>query len=495
MVSTIIFLKNQLKYNCLFFVLILFCACADENFTTDADKQLSFSTTTLSFDTIFSSVPSPTKTFKVYNRNKKALKISSIALEKGADSYFRMNVDGTIPPPENYVQDVILKANDSLYVFVEITAKEQNTNALTFVEDAVVFSTNGQQQKVSLTAHTQDVVIFDKKTINNDTTFTADKPYLIYNYLKIGEGKTLTLQPGTQLYFHQDADLFVGGNLVAEGTFENPILLRGDRLDRINDSAQTPYAYLPGQWGSILLEWETGNHILKNVSISGATNGIFISGGTSVRPKLELENTSIHTCLLYGVYSQNVDMKIVNTEISNCGASCLMIFGGNTSATHCTFANYYEWGGSAEMPAVSISNYKTSGNWSNLMPVYSAVFQNCILAGNQKKELILKQDTISKTNNIFNIYFDHCYIKLEEIKSPDFRDNIFSSKLSSDEKLFKNTSISDIKTTGYYDFTLHTNSLARNNAKQEVSELYSTDKNNYNRFADGKPDIGAYEYH
>lgn len=495
MVSTIVFLKNRLKYGCVFFSLILFCACADENFTTDADKQLSFSTTKLSFDTIFSSVPSPTKTFKVYNRNKKALKISSIALEKGEESYFRMNVDGTIPPPENFVQDVVLKANDSLYIFVEITADEQNLNTPTFIEDAIVFLTNGQQQKVSLTAHSQDVVIFDKKIISNDTIFTADKPYLIYNYLKIAEGKTLTLQPGVRLYFHQDADLLVGGNLVAEGTYENPILLRGDRFDKINDTAETPYAYLPGQWGSVILEWNNGNHVLKNVSISGATNGLLISGGSVIRPKLDLKNTSIHSCLLYGIYSQSADVKIVNSEISNCGRACLTIFGGNTSAAHCTFANYYEWGGSAEMPAVSISNYKTSGNWNNLMPVYSAVFQNCILAGNQKKELILKQDTISKTNNIFNIYFDHCYIKSTEIKSVDFQDNIFSDASSSDEKLFKNISISDIKTSGYYDFTLHSNSVARNNAKREVSELYDRDKNNYNRFADGKPDIGAYEYH
>ncbi len=484
-----------MKYCFLFLVLILFYSCVDESFTTDADKQLSFSATTLSFDTIFSSVPSPTKTFKVYNRNKKALKISSLELEKGQDSYFRINVDGTIPPPENYIQDVVLKSNDSLYVFVEVTVDEQNSNMLTFIEDAIIFTVNNQQQKVSLTAHSQDVVVFNKKIIDNDTVFAADKPYLIYNYLRIAEGKTLTLEPGVKLYFHQGADLQVGGNLVAVGTYENPISLRGDRLDKINDSAETPYAYLPGQWGSVYLEWENGYHEIRNVSISGATNGVLISGSTINRPKLEMENTSIHSCQLNGIYAKNADISVVNTEISNCGKICFNINGGNTSATHCTFANYYEWGGMDEKLAVSISNYKTDASWNNFLPVYSAVFQNCIIAGNQKNELELKQDTTLKTSNVFNIYFDHCYIKSEEMKGSDFKDNIFSSTLSSDEKLFKNTSISDIKTTGYYDFTLHNNSVVRNKANSKVSELYDSDKNNYNRFADGKPDIGAYEYH
>lgn len=488
-------MKNCLKYGWFFFVLVLFCSCADEKFTTDVNKQLSFSATTLSFDTIFASVPSPTKTFKVYNRNKKALKISSIELEKGANSYFRMNVDGTIPPPENYVQDVILKANDSLYIFVEVTVEEQNSNALTFIEDAVVFITNGQQQKVSLTAHSQDVVVLNKKVIANDTTFTSEKPYLIYDYLKIAKGKKLTLEAGAKLYFHQDADLIIDGNFVAEGTYEKPILLRGDRLDRINDTAETPYAYLPSQWGSVYLNWENGNHVMKNVSITGATNGILISGTSSIRPKLDVENTTIHSCLQHGIYSQNSDITITNTEISNCGTTCLNVLGGNTTAVHCTFANYYEWGSTTEISAVLISNHKTNGNWDNLMPVYSSVFQNCIIAGNQKKALVLKQDTISNSGSVFNIYFDHCYIKSPEIKGSDFKNNIFSSVSSTDEKLFKNTSISDIKTTGYYDFTLHSSSAACDKANTKVSELYDTDKNNYNRFADGKPDIGAYEYH
>ncbi len=484
-----------MKYCFFFLVLVLFCACVDEDFTNDVDKKLSFSATTLSFDTIFSSVLSPTKTFKVYNRNKKALKISSVELEKGQDSYFRINVDGTIPPPENYIQDIVLKANDSLYVFVEVTVDDQNSNVLTFIEDAVIFTVNNQQQKVSLTAHSQDVVVFNEKTIKSDTVFSADKPYLIYNYLRIAEGKKLTLEPGVKLYFHQGANLFIGGSLTANGTLENPILMRGDRLDKINDSAETPYAYLPGQWGSVYLDWENGNHVIRNVSISGATNGILISGSTVNRSKLEMENSSIHSCQLNGIYAQCADMNIVNTEVSNCGKTCLNINGGNTSATHCTFANYYEWGGMEEKLAVTISNYKIDASWNKLLPVYSAVFQNCIIAGNQKNELVLKRDTTSKTSNVFNIYFDHCYIKSEEIKGTDFMNNIFSSTLSSDEKLFKNTSISDIKTTGYYDFTLHNNSVARNKANSKVSESYDTDKNNYNRFADGKPDIGAYEYH
>ena len=97
--------------------------CVDEKITTDPNHKLSFSVDTLSFDTLFATIPSRTAIFKIYNTNKEALNISSISLGGESESYFRYNVDGRIPDASNRLYDLTIRGNDSIFVFVEVTAK------------------------------------------------------------------------------------------------------------------------------------------------------------------------------------------------------------------------------------------------------------------------------------------------------------------------------------------------------------------------------------
>ena len=69
-------------------------ACSDDSFTTSRKYLLSFSTDTLTMDTVFSGVPSSTYSFMVYNRNDKALRINQARLKRGNQTGFRVNVDG-----------------------------------------------------------------------------------------------------------------------------------------------------------------------------------------------------------------------------------------------------------------------------------------------------------------------------------------------------------------------------------------------------------------
>ena len=71
-------------------------ACMDDDdFTLSSAHTLSFGTDTLSLDTTFSSVPTPTKMFWVYNRSGKGIKIANVRLRRGNQTGFRVNVDGT----------------------------------------------------------------------------------------------------------------------------------------------------------------------------------------------------------------------------------------------------------------------------------------------------------------------------------------------------------------------------------------------------------------
>lgn len=61
--------------------------------------------------------------------------------------------------------------------------------------------------------------------LTRDTTFTADKNYIITSNLAVPEGVTLTVEPGTKLRFREGVGLSNNGTLVMKGTPEKPIIL------------------------------------------------------------------------------------------------------------------------------------------------------------------------------------------------------------------------------------------------------------------------------
>ena len=79
----------------LFFLLsmILFSACKKETIITSSDALLRTSVDSLHFDSVFTSVGSVTKSFKIYNPNNQKLILSQIKLFGGNLSAFKMNVD------------------------------------------------------------------------------------------------------------------------------------------------------------------------------------------------------------------------------------------------------------------------------------------------------------------------------------------------------------------------------------------------------------------
>ena len=244
-----------------------------EQFTTDPGVRLGFSADTLRFDTVFSTIKSPTWRVMVYNPQRKAVRIDRVVLAGGEQSYFQVNVDGQAG---HTVNDVEISAGDSAYVFVSVNVQRLGSDSALLVEDQLAFHFNGTTQQVVLQAYGQDVEIWHGRTILNDTTLTAAKPYLIYDSLAIAPGKLLTLEPGCRLYFHNNANLFVYGNLHAVGTAERPILMRGDRFDAMNYVPPVPYNDVAGQWGGVYL-YGAGEHRMEHVSINSGSVGVFLT--------------------------------------------------------------------------------------------------------------------------------------------------------------------------------------------------------------------------
>ena len=76
-------------------LLFLGYSCKKENpISNDPSLKLSFSTDTLLFDTVFTSLGSTTHHLMIYNKHDDDLKISSIRLLGGEDSPYRLNLDG-----------------------------------------------------------------------------------------------------------------------------------------------------------------------------------------------------------------------------------------------------------------------------------------------------------------------------------------------------------------------------------------------------------------
>src|ERR1700743_647940 len=107
-------MKKQLLLLLSMFAVFVF-ACRKNSFNTSGNASIQFSADTLLFDTVFVSTGSITEQVKIINPNDQKLRLSTVKLMGGAQSYFHINIDGS-PGPEQ--GNIDLDAGDSIYVFV-----------------------------------------------------------------------------------------------------------------------------------------------------------------------------------------------------------------------------------------------------------------------------------------------------------------------------------------------------------------------------------------
>jgi len=279
------------------------------------------------FDTVFTTIGSTTQHLKVYNPYDQKVLISSIKLAKAETSNFRLNINGV---SSNEVQDLELAPFDSLYIFVEVTVDPNGQNLPLVVKDSIEFVTNTNRQDVDLVAWGQDFELIKRKILKN-TTWTSEKPYLVYNYAFVDSNATLTINPGTKIYFHKDAGLYVKGKVLAKGTVENPISFQGDRLE-------TVYANVPDQWNGVLLYSGSTNNEFSNVEIKNANIGLQVGniedkGSANVK----LNNVKIQNMAYAGIFAMKSDIQAANCLITNCGFYAVaLLISGNYEFNHST---------------------------------------------------------------------------------------------------------------------------------------------------------------
>lgn len=467
-------------------------ACSDnDSFTTSRSEYLTFQCDTLTMDTVFSTVPSRTYNFWVYNRSADGLRLNQVRLERGNQTGFRVNVDGSYLDNQSgsQVQGLEVRKGDSIRVFVELTSAFNRADEPQLVSDNLAFTLeSGVIQKVNLRAYSWDALLLDSVIIGRDSTIATAKPVVIRGGLKVEEGARLTLKSPTQLYFHSGAGMDVYGALTVEGEPGHDVVLRGDRIDHMFD--YLPYDRLSGQWKGVrFYPSSTDNHI-SFADIHSAEDGIVCDSAfyDEDHVRLNMANTIIHNCKGHGVHTINSYLKMVNCQLTNTLGDCVNVAGGKVEMSYCTLAQFYPFDGNRGV-ALRYSN-----SWQGYpVPLHDFLCENTLITGYSDDELMGERDEDSTA--LFQYHFTDCIIRTPAITDS----TLLAGKL--DNILFESPKDSlqgkqhfvDIDADQqYYDFHLDSLSTARGKASPSGVTVVDVDREGFPR--GDHPDIGCYQY-
>jgi hypothetical protein len=414
--------------------LVLWSSCRNDFETVASTGNLEFSKDTVYLDTIFTNIGSSTYNLKVYNRSDEDIHIPTVRLAQGEASNYRLNVDGV---PGKVFNDVQVLAKDSIFIFIETTfdinSLPNNPNNFLYT-DQILFDTGGNQQKVDLVTLVQDAVfLYPEKfpdgtteTLNlgtddegndilisgfflddDELTFTNEKPYVVYGYAAVPGNKTLTVQAGARVHFHEASGIIVAqnGTLKTEGlpsndpeAMENEVIFEGDRLE-------PNFSDVPGQWGTIWLTNGSTNNAFNHTTIKNATVGVLVENSQA-----DFKNVQIYNSTSSGVLARTGIIDGENMVINNSGQASLAIqLGGSYEFRQCTFANYWDQS-FRTFPSVSLDNTLETEDQTFVADLVKANFTNCIIYGNEKREFSLYQDT----QGAFNFNFENCLLHFED---------------------------------------------------------------------------------
>lgn len=383
----------------------LFSACEDDDsFSSAGGLTLTFGTDTLKMDTVFSRSASSTYGFWVYNHNSKGLRLSSVRLSRGNQTGFRVNVDGSYLDNSNgsQVNNLEIRRNDSILVFVEITPSDARQQEPRLVEDDLLFSLeSGTVQKVNLQAWAWDAERWDHLTIRRDTTITSARPVIVFGPLTVDSAVTLTLK-NTTLYFHGQAGIDVHGTLVADSC-----LLRGDRLDRM--FSNLPYDRVSGQWRGIHFYKTSTKNVLTDIEIRNSGEYAILCDSATFDPselRLDLQRCVIHNGEGKGLACRNANVRLQACQISNMGGDCVAIEGGQAQIHRCTLAQFYPFDG----------NRGAALLFTNTLPLQQLLCDSSIITGYASNVVMGIQ---TDTTHVFEYWFAHSLLRTPKVETAD----------------------------------------------------------------------------
>jgi hypothetical protein len=277
-------------------------------------------------------------------------------------------------------------------------SKEQKVNLVTLIKDAYFLypkrdaegikenlllgiDINGEEVRINgFELDANDPINGDEYHFNNT------KPYVIYGYAGIPNGKTLNIDAGARVYFHAESGMVVqpGGTLKINGTdspdsnpLQNEVTFEGDRLEPL-------YEDVPGQWGTIWMRQGSIANEIKHLTLKNATVGLLVE-----KCVLDIENSQIYNSANYGILARGATMNNSKNLVVNLAGQAALAcsLGGSYDFRHCTFNN--NWASSKQW-AVLLTNYEEQADGSNITGALTqANFFNCIIYGSNNVEFFM----------------------------------------------------------------------------------------------------------
>jgi len=412
------------------FLLVIFSFSCRKNFDVipgNADFRVEKDTVLM--DSVFTNISSRTYNVKIYNTSDNDISLKSVHLEQGNNSFYRLNVDGEAGKS---VKNVMIHAKDSIYVFIEVTADIDQLSSPIY-EDKIIVEDRGKTDEILLVSFIKDAyflypkrfpdgrkdsltVYTDPDTgekskvagyfLNNDTTFTATKPIVVYGHVAVPDGKTLTIEQDAHLYFHFNSGLIVWKNatLKVNGTLGHEVIFEDDRMEEA-------FEHKSGMWNYIWLMSNSKNNEINYAFIKNAEVGIIAHPSNDANPMLRIKNTKLFNHSLVGIYALATNIEGENLVINNTGLSAINLsLGGKYDFKHCTFVNFSNGIRNEKSAAVYVNNYLKTKDEIYVFDLERFNLSNCIVDGSNSIEFFLDKNP----NADFNYRIRNSAIKFND---------------------------------------------------------------------------------
>lgn len=395
-----------------------FAACSDDVcYSTDSRQVLSFTSDTISLDSVMAGVTSPSVRFMAYNRNDCALRFD-VMLMGGSLSVFEMLADGV---GGHAAAGLEVQAGDSVVFFLRARPELRTDAPSTGYVDSMRFILeNGAVQYLPLKVTSLNARRLDSYHVHGTEQFDSSRPYLIFDSLYVPFGATLKIGPGTRLYFHDGAGLYVDGRMIAVGTDSGMVHFRGDRLDCV---AGLPYDLVDGRWGGIRIGESSYGNRIEWCDIHGAQEGVVADSSDISKVKVDIVSSIVHNmtgnCLDFKGCLANVS----NSQITNSGKSCLSVTGGETHLLFSTIADFSVW----HMADVAVSIIDRLSDTDD-RPFGGVSIDGCIITGRHQNELDISPGL--KSDWAGRLSVSHSLIMTNDTLAAYFTNSVFEHRKS-----------------------------------------------------------------
>lgn len=209
---------------------------------------------------------------------------------------------------------------------------------------------------LSASGNAYDAIGYDGATMSQNYTWgdTGIPNYRLYADIDISAGVTLTITPGTRVYFTQHYNIWPGmnvmGSLVAKGTETDDI--------RFTSGSDTPGK---NQWGHIYFDENGTGSVIDYATIE--YGGYYLKALVEIASdEVFMDHITLRRCGYTGIRIVSASPTIQNTDITDCDGSAIYVdgtysypqFSGLSASINDydsitinggTYAQDYTWGG------------------------------------------------------------------------------------------------------------------------------------------------------